>query len=240
IASLMAYLARNEVFVRGDLMENEDNRLVKGTKSILEDSQLSAKLFGGRESPAEKLLLQSFEKYKSYNYKSGSGDVNETALDYSNPNKPRLAMAYIANVDPNYNMPGNLQFLDIASGSAYNLYGHHAPDAITKGELWTTVTDVKFSPDGKFIFSASTDATIKTWYMEDSRKFQRPYNVKVCQSGINRLAVRNAPKDGTIYQFASCEESGMIQLHSIRKDYNKFHLFSQDFKDENRKRSAND
>ncbi|CAG8446373.1 12626_t:CDS:10, partial [Acaulospora colombiana] len=191
IASLMAYLAKNDIIMNGEPTESEDNRAAVSTRFSLEDSQSSSRSIGGRESSVEKQLLQSFENYKSYNYKSGSGDVNETALDYSNPDKPRLAMAYIANVNPSYNMPGNLQFLDIAPGrAAYNLYGHHAPDALTKEELWTTVTDVKFSPDGKFIFSSSTDATIK--------------------------------------------------LHSIRKDYNKFHMSSQDFKDENRKRCASD
>ncbi|CAG8745958.1 24086_t:CDS:2, partial [Racocetra persica] len=106
-------------------------------------------------------IINKFKKLKSFNFKCGSGDVNETALNCSNPQAPVLAVAYIASRDPSYNLPGNLQLLDIARGEAYNLYGHVAPDLKSKMDLWTSVTDVKFSPDGKFIFSASTDATIK-------------------------------------------------------------------------------
>ncbi|RHZ48821.1 hypothetical protein Glove_541g47 [Diversispora epigaea] len=231
-AKLMTYMALNDIVMQEDLDEMDDNRFTIDTKPVVG-------LTLNKESIL-KIVLKNFENYKSYNFKCGSGDVNETAMDYSDPVNPRLAMAYIANVDPNYNMTGNLQLLDIASGAAYNLYGHHSPDTVTKEELWTTVTDVKFSSDGKFLFSASTDATIKIWNFQESKKFQKPFDAKVCQSSINRIAVSNYPKAGTTYQFASCEESGMVQVHSIRRDYNQYDLSSHEFKEETCEKSAND
>ncbi|CAG8647744.1 6705_t:CDS:2, partial [Scutellospora calospora] len=45
--------------------------------------------------------------------------------------------------------------------AVYNIWGHIEQDPISKLDVWTTITDVKISPDGKFIFSAYTDASIK-------------------------------------------------------------------------------
>ncbi|CAG8685335.1 10497_t:CDS:2, partial [Cetraspora pellucida] len=210
-------------------------------------------------------IINKFKKLKSFNFKCGSGDVNETALNCSNPQAPFLAVAYIASRDPSYNLPGNLQFLDIARGEAYNLYGHVAPDLKSKMDLWTSVTDVKFSPDGKFIFSASTDATVKAsikillspveinivlfliymfffqiWQIDETRSFKKPYDTKVCQSQINRLAVSQTPKTGSMYQFASCEESGLVQVHFLRKDQYQFILSSQGFQEEKCYRAGSD
>ncbi|CAG8581862.1 14499_t:CDS:10, partial [Acaulospora morrowiae] len=164
-------------------------------------------------------MKKKFTQLRSFNFKCGSGDVNETALDYSNPEEPKIAIAYIANSDPNYNSMGNLQFCDVLNGSVYNLYGHLEEDAITKQDLWTTVTDVKFSPDGKLLFSASTDCSIKIWKTWDHQQsFQSPLNTKVCKSKVHRISVSQRPERGSLYQIASCEDSGMVQVHSIRKD----------------------
>lgn len=185
-------------------------------------------------------IINKFKKLKSFNFKCGSGDVNETALNLSNPQSPVLAVAYIASRDPRYNQPGNLQLLDIARGEAYNLYGHVALDLKSKTDLWTSVTDVKFSADGNFIFSASTDATIKIWQIDETRNFKKPYDTKVCQSQINRLAVSQKPKAGSMYQFASCEDSGLVQVHSLRKDQYKYILTSQEFQEEKCCRAGSD
>ncbi|CAG8544856.1 9593_t:CDS:10, partial [Dentiscutata heterogama] len=212
---LLTYLSKH------DIVSDKDTELVSTVTNSSTAEVLSPEIG----------IINKFKKLKSFNFKCGSGDVNETALNCSNPQSPILAVAYIASRDPRYNQPGNLQFLDIARGEAYNLYGHAAPDLKSKTDLWTSVTDVKFSPDGKFIFSASTDATIKIWQIDETRNFKKPYDTK---------AVSQKPKNGSVYQLASCEDSGLVQVHTIRKDQYKFILSSQGFQEEKCCRAGSD
>ncbi|CAG8593640.1 12727_t:CDS:10, partial [Cetraspora pellucida] len=182
-------------------------------------------------SSSESQIVHKLNQLKSYDFKCGSGDVNEIALNYSNPSEPIIAMGYIANADPNYNSPGNLQFLDIKQGAVYNLWGHIEEDSISKLDVWTTVTDVKFSPDGNFIFSASTDASIKVWRTGDAKSYLKPFNTKVCER----------PTYGTKYQFASCEDSGLVQVHFIRSDKKQaYTMVSQEFIEEKCNRVSSD
>ncbi|CAG8502035.1 15861_t:CDS:10 [Gigaspora margarita] len=186
-------------------------------------------------------VVHRLNQLKSYDFKCGSGDVNEIALNCSNTSTPIIAMGYIANTDPDYNYPGNLQFLDVKQGAIYNLWGHVEQDLSSKSDVWTTVTDVKFSPDGKFIFSASTDASIKVWQTGDANSYLKPLHTKVCQSKIHRLSVCKKPTYGTKYQLASCEDSGLAQVHFVRIDKKQgFTMLSQEFIEENCKRVSSD
>ncbi|CAG8599663.1 16485_t:CDS:10, partial [Dentiscutata heterogama] len=203
-----------------DALYDIDNTVTVISYMALNDISNEPKTF----SSAESQVFHRLNQLKSYNFKCGSGDVNEIALNY-----------------PDYNSPGNLQFLDIKQGAVYNLWGHIERDMSSKLDVWTTVTDVKFSPDGKFIFSASTDASIKVWQTGDAKFYLKPFNTKVCQSKIHRLSVCKKPTYGTKYQFASCEDSGLVQVHFIRSDKKQaFTMVSQEFIEEECKRVSSD
>ncbi|CAG8467510.1 5575_t:CDS:10 [Dentiscutata erythropus] len=206
---LLTYLSKH------DIVSDKDTELVSTVTNSSTTEVLSPEIG----------IINKFKKLKSFNFKCGSGDVNETALNCIYENSPILAVAYIASRDPRYNQPGNLQFLDIARGEAYNLYGHVAPDLKSKADLWTSITDVKFSPDGEFIFSASTDATIKM------------------KLGILRnpmIQKRSAKNQKTVPCTNLLLVKTPVQVHSIRKDQYKFILSSQGFQEDKCYRAGSD
>ncbi|RHZ68388.1 hypothetical protein Glove_295g40 [Diversispora epigaea] len=224
LASLMSYLVENDLTLDSD----EDSSTLKVDKPPL-SSDISQEI-GSREERIKAELMRKFNQLNQFSFKCGSGDVNEIALDYSNPEEPKVAVAYIANSDPNYNSMGNLQFLDMPYGAVYNMYGHLEGGEDSKQDLWTTVTDVKFTPDGKLIFSASTDCSIKIWKTCENLDFQNAMDTKVCKSKVHRISVSPSPERGSLYQFAACEDSGIISLYTVRQDrYADYSVTSTEF-----------
>ncbi|CAG8446011.1 5397_t:CDS:10 [Diversispora eburnea] len=225
LASLMSYLVENDLTLDSD----GDSSTLNVDKPLSDISQE----IDSREERIKTELVRKLSQLNQFSFKCGSGDVNEIALDYSNPEAPKVAVAYIANSDPNYNTMGNLQFLDMPYGTVYNMYGHLEGDERSKQDLWTTVTDVKFTPDGKLIFSASTDCSIKIWKTWDYPDFHNAMDTKVCKSKVHRISVSPRPERGSLYQFAACEDSGIVSLYTVRQDrYGDYSITSTEFVEE--------
>nr|CAG8578471.1 11493_t:CDS:2 [Entrophospora candida] len=155
-------------------------------------------------------------------FHQGSGDVNEMAIHISkfkNHEVPKLAIAYIANHDPKYNMAGNLQLFDARKGTVYYLQGHYDYHTETTNEkLWKSVTDVKFSQGGKFIYSCSTDKKVIIWSsIGKEDQICTPLATVECEGTVNRIVVKHDKSKAT-YQFASCDNSGSITCFSLNAD----------------------
>ncbi|CAJ0637349.1 10362_t:CDS:2 [Entrophospora sp. SA101] len=155
-------------------------------------------------------------------FHQGSGDVNEMAIHISkfkNHEVPKLAIAYIANHDPKYNMAGNLQLFDARKGTVYYLQGHYDYHTETTNEkLWKSVTDVKFSQGGKFIYSCSTDKKVIIWSsIGKEDQICTPLAAVECEDTVNRIVAKHDKSKAT-YQFASCDNSGSITCFSLNAD----------------------
>ncbi|RUP48809.1 hypothetical protein BC936DRAFT_143936 [Jimgerdemannia flammicorona] len=88
----------------------------------------------------------------------GSGDVVDVRFGRTCTGL-KLAVASCCDGSPEYNRPGNLRLCDVENHTVHQLHGHKNRKGTS--ELWSTVADVKFSNDGRFLFSCGHDSTAK-------------------------------------------------------------------------------
>ncbi|CAJ0836627.1 19591_t:CDS:2 [Entrophospora sp. SA101] len=231
----------------GELIEKEEEIFLENIKNTLEiyDNEFDYRIKNGFPLNSKKLKekyvsddsamesgveidtskLEPIDKLRNLqciDFHQGSGDVNEMAFHISkfkNHEGPKLAIAYIANHDPKYNMTGNLQLFDARKGTVYYLQGHYDHHTETTNEkLWKSVTDVKFSQRGKFIYSCSTDKKVIIWSsIGKEDQICTPLATVECEDTVNRIAVKH-DKSKVTYQFASCDNSGSITCFSLNAD----------------------
>ncbi|CAJ0757540.1 7049_t:CDS:2, partial [Entrophospora sp. SA101] len=200
-------------------INNINNNNCNNKKDVSDDSAMES----GVEIDTSKLEpIDKLRNLQCIDFHQGSGDVNEMAFHISkfkNHEGPKLAIAYIANHDPKYNMTGNLQLFDARKGTVYYLQGHYDHHTETTNEkLWKSVTDVKFSQRGKFIYSCSTDKKVIIWSsIGKEDQICTPLATVECEDTVNRIAVKH-DKSKVTYQFASCDNSGSITCFSLNAD----------------------
>ncbi|CAG8446302.1 5655_t:CDS:10 [Ambispora gerdemannii] len=163
---------------------------------------------------ATRISLDQLEFVKSIH--DSSGDVLE--ISFNDKDRPKLAIACVANEDPTYNTIGNLKYWDILNSKIYSLGGHNIQPNLRSQEsqkIYKTVTDVKFVADGDMMISVSIDRTVKLW---DTKN--RPgdlLHTYTCNSQINRLVIDNSLGSNDEL-FATCENEGIVSLFRICED----------------------
>ncbi|CAG8630226.1 2263_t:CDS:2, partial [Acaulospora colombiana] len=180
MALLMTYLVENNLTLDSD-DDSPQPDVGQGFSSNNDYAQVDTH---GKEEG----ILELFKQLKSFNFKCGSGDVNETALDYSDPEEPKIAIAYIANSDPNYNSMGNLQFCDVLNGELegdgkmhiWDLKSRKTTIGITKEK---DANVISISPNDRYIALGGISNTV---YVFDRR------NMKKCLHSLEH----DDPKDG--------------------------------------------
>ena len=101
-------------------------------------------------------------------------------------------------------------------------------DAATLEELWTAtghtyqITDLKFGPLGRRLYSCSDDRTIRVWDLAAKREILRLVGH---ESPIDCLAV--SPNEKTL---ASADEAGSVRLWDLRTGREFFELYQHDKK----------
>jgi len=102
-------------------------------------------------------MLYNLKPCSTFNY--ASGDV----IDFKfSPVSDQFAVC-CNTLTNDYNRPGNLLFGDARGETVMTLDGHFDP---TPGvERYYTVSDIRFSNDGQYLYSGSYDNTVKIWDM---------------------------------------------------------------------------
>lgn len=106
------------------------------------------------------------ELHKVYNLKPcstfnhASGDVIDIKFSPIN-NQFAVCCNTLTN---EYNRPGNLLFGDAKKEIVSTLHGH--ADRTVGAERYYTVSDIRFSNDGQYLYSGSYDNTVKIWDMK--------------------------------------------------------------------------
>ncbi|KAK9768687.1 hypothetical protein K7432_000443 [Basidiobolus ranarum] len=141
-------------------------------------------------------------------FSSSSGAVIDTCLHQST--KTLLGVACVTNDDPTYNKPNNLLLGDVDSALIRCLNQHYTNQANRRH--YSTVTDVKFSSDGKCMYSSSFDTTAKIWSTESG---ELKDSTVVHSKRINRMAV---PKNKYHELFATGSDDGLIGVYPVNTE----------------------
>jgi WD40 repeat protein len=139
---------------------------------------------------------------------AGLWNLVDQRFDLQWPNCHKMAVA-----------PSRHQFA-LASNRGY---GNMLFDTTLFEHIWTAsghtapILDLKFSPDGKWLFSCSTDRSIRVW---DLQQKVQTMILRGHECAIERIAV--APDLATL---ASSDESGCLRLWDLRTGREYFELY---------------
>lgn len=111
-----------------------------------------------RRSDRELQTLLSLIPCSTFNH--ASGDVIDFKFSPVN-NQFAVCCNTLTN---DYNRPGNLLFGDATREIVSTLHGH--ADRTVGAERYYTVSDIRFSNDGRYLYSGSYDNTVKIWDMK--------------------------------------------------------------------------
>ncbi|ORY02992.1 WD40 repeat-like protein [Basidiobolus meristosporus CBS 931.73] len=146
------------------------------------------------------------ELVTSFSFSSGA--VIDTSLHQST--RTLLGVACVTNDDPTYNKPNNLLLGDVDSASIHCLNHHYTNQ--NNRRHYSTVTDVKFSSDGKCMYSSSFDTTAKIWSTESG---ELTASTGVHSKRVNRMAV---PKNKHYEIFATGSDDGLIGVYPVNTE----------------------
>lgn len=152
------------------------------TSSMLRHRELGSNTRRGIRTATNPLSTQSknliFDTMgPAFSFTGASSDVTTVAWA---PDGQRFAAGSACLVDDNsmqYNRPNNLLYGDVASKTLLELPDHHvirtkAQTGVNSSHtmhisqdprLFTTISMVNFSPDGKYLFSAGYDSFVRVW-----------------------------------------------------------------------------
>ncbi|CAG8451147.1 3739_t:CDS:2 [Ambispora leptoticha] len=181
------------------------------TVNLLMEKELKCLPTRHMSTVTTRVSLDQLELVKSIH--DSSGDVLE--LSFNSKDRPKLAIACVANEDPTYNTIGNLKYWDILNSKIYSLGGHNIrpdPRRQESQKIYKTVTDVKFVADGNMMVSVSIDSTVRLWDTKDHPGDL--LHTYPCNSQINRLVIDNS-RGSNEELFATCENEGIVSLFRI-------------------------
>ena len=115
---------------------------------------------GGSRIRADREVQKVFQLKKCGTFNHASGDV----IDFKFSPVSNQFAACCNTLTNDYNRPGNLLFGDADKETVCALNGH--ADRTVGAERYYTVSDIRFSNDGKYLFSGSYDNTVKVWDMK--------------------------------------------------------------------------
>ncbi|CAG8490371.1 4369_t:CDS:2, partial [Scutellospora calospora] len=128
-------------------------------------------------------LNDIWDEFKT-NFKCESGNLKEIAIYYNNSSTPTVAIGYIANADPDYNSPGNLQFLILSRGQ-FIIFGV----ILSKIQFQARLVQVHFIRyDRKQIYSMASHEFIEEKFKRVSNdvNFVSSYQVIAAYNGSQR------------------------------------------------------
>ncbi|CAG8466546.1 4714_t:CDS:2 [Paraglomus occultum] len=170
-------------------------------------------------------------------FHEASGSVVDIAFCEAE-RKTRVAICCATNDNPDYNTEGNLKFYDPTSSTLYHFLGHHSKSRAGVA-CFDTVTDAKFSPDGRVLLAADDKGQCILWDTSCGKSTGHLHGSDNCRDIINRVAVRATPIS-THYQFASCLSSGNVNLFDVTPKRNSYSLQRRTSYDEKDNRVASD
>ncbi|ORX42987.1 WD40 repeat-like protein [Piromyces finnis] len=146
--------------------------------------------------------------------KHNSGPITEIALftDYSNHSKKTYFAAGCCVNQPDVQKDNFLT--SILEDGYVNVLSTHNESTNENDENYSTISDIKISNNGKYIYTSGFDKRIEVW---DRKNFRREYIIgQQHRANINRLAVHPEYYDKEIV--ASCSDDGVVILYSERCD----------------------
>ena len=162
-------------------------------------------------------------------WKGASGDVVSAAWSADSESYAVGATATSNPEDLQYNRPNNLLFGNINDKSLRELVDHRIPrprpDSIASGPnsteavydacdpmVYKTVEEVRFSPTGRTLYSASHDATVKVWDTNNDRKLPICSDTLVHNANVIALEVSEYFPD--TFATASHSEESPIRVYT--------------------------
>ena len=153
---------------------------------------------GGRHTRSDREVQQIYRLKPCSTFNHASGDVIDFKFSPVN-NQFAVCCNTLTN---DYNRPGNLLFGDASKETVCTLNGH--ADLTVGAERYYTVSDIRFSNDGQYLYSGSYDNTVKIWDMKGKQVS--------CLSGHGRITALStthcsdrvlavASDDGNVYLY---------------------------------------